>query len=152
MTTVADIQQTLAANLRKRRKAAGMTQEELAERSGLHRTYIGGIEQGRVNVSLKNIGKIADALGVEPALLLAERGSGALVGFDLRSSFDHALLVRSEFGIAVRPLDAEDEDLAVHILVSLIQKGHAGEDLVREYAKARKLIIDFYDGNDAQSE
>ena len=67
-----DIQQTFAANLRKYRKAAGLTQEELAERCGLHRTYIGGIEQGRINVCLRNVGKMADALGVRPMLLLAE--------------------------------------------------------------------------------
>ena len=74
-----DIQQTFAANLRKYRKAAGLTQEELAERCGLHRTYIGGIEQGRINVCLRNVGKMADALGVRPAALLMEEDEdGAL--------------------------------------------------------------------------
>ena len=67
-----DIQQAFAHNLRKYRKAAGLTQEELAERCGLHRTYIGGIEQGRINVCLKNVGKMAEALGIRPAMLLIE--------------------------------------------------------------------------------
>ena len=71
-----DIQKAFAANLRKHRKAAGLTQEELADRCGLHRTYIGGIEQGRINVCLKNVGKMADALGVRPMLLLAEGEDG----------------------------------------------------------------------------
>lgn len=63
------IQKTFAANMKKYRKRYHLTQERLAEKSGLHRTYIGGIEQNRVNVSLKNIEKIATALDIDPALL-----------------------------------------------------------------------------------
>ena len=66
------IQDTLAANMRRFRKTSKLSQEKLAEIAGLHRTYIGGIEQRRINVSLKNIGKIADALGVKPMLLFAD--------------------------------------------------------------------------------
>lgn len=65
-----DIQHVIAKNLRKYRKAAGLSQEKFAEKCGLHRTYIGGIEQERINVSVKNIACIASALGVSPALLL----------------------------------------------------------------------------------
>ena len=50
--------------VRKLRKSKGWTQEELAVRTGLHRTYIGSIERGERNVSLINVEKIADALGV----------------------------------------------------------------------------------------
>lgn len=53
--------------VRDRRKALDdMSQEELADKAGLHRTYIGGVEQGRRNLSLLNIMKIARALEVEP--------------------------------------------------------------------------------------
>ena len=48
-----------------------MSQEELADRAGLHRTYVGGIERGERNVSLVNIGRLADALGVSLATLMA---------------------------------------------------------------------------------
>ncbi len=71
------IQEVLAANLRRYRKEARLSQEALAELSGLHRTYIGGIEQARVNVSIRNIERIANALKVDPMLLFAktdERG------------------------------------------------------------------------------
>lgn len=66
------ILETFSTNMQHYRRQAHLTQEQLAERCGLHRTYIGGIEQLRINVSLKNVEKIADALEIEPSLLFAE--------------------------------------------------------------------------------
>lgn len=48
-----------------------MTQEALAEKAGLHPTYIGGIERGERNLSLSNILKLAKALGVTPSELMS---------------------------------------------------------------------------------
>ncbi len=59
-----NIQKILASNVYKLRKNAGLSQEHLAEKCGLHRTYIGGIEQCRLNVGINNIQRIAEALGV----------------------------------------------------------------------------------------
>jgi transcriptional regulator with XRE-family HTH domain len=53
------------------RTVNGLSQEALAERAGLHRTYIGGIERGERNVSLVNIGLLADALDVSLAALMS---------------------------------------------------------------------------------
>ena len=59
-----------ALNLRRLRIAAGLSQEGLADRAGLHRTYISSIERGQRNVSLENIFILAKALGAQPEALL----------------------------------------------------------------------------------
>ena len=60
-----DIKKVFGKNVRKYREKKKLTQERLAELCDLHRTYIGGIERGERNVSLENIQKIAEALGVK---------------------------------------------------------------------------------------
>ncbi len=57
-------------NIRRFRKKAEWSQEELAEACGLHRTYIGAVERGERNISLENIVEIARALGLNAAELL----------------------------------------------------------------------------------
>jgi transcriptional regulator with XRE-family HTH domain len=50
--------------VRELRLAAGLSQESLAELAGIHRTYMGGIERGERNLCLRNIVRLATALGV----------------------------------------------------------------------------------------
>jgi len=69
MATHPELQQ-FGKHLQYLRKVQGLSQEELAERSGLHRTYIGGIERGERNVALLNILRIAAALKLSPAQLM----------------------------------------------------------------------------------
>ena len=52
-------------NVQNHRKAQGLSQEQLADRAGVHRTYIGMIERAEKNITLVNIEKIARALGVD---------------------------------------------------------------------------------------
>ncbi len=60
----------LGDRVREIRLEAGFSQEELADRAGLHRTYIGGIERGERNVGLINLLRIAKALGFSVSDLL----------------------------------------------------------------------------------
>lgn len=58
------------SNVQKFRKDMGISQEELASRSGLHRTYIGMIERAEKNITLANIDKIANALNIDISKLM----------------------------------------------------------------------------------
>jgi transcriptional regulator with XRE-family HTH domain len=58
-----DVRVRFGKEVRRKRKKLGVSQEEFADRCGLDRTYVGGIERGERNVALRNIEKIANAFG-----------------------------------------------------------------------------------------
>lgn len=62
--------------VRERRLAQKLTQAQLAEKCGLHRTFIGSVERGERNVALLSLRRIAAALRVSPAELLADAATG----------------------------------------------------------------------------
>lgn len=64
-----DIIRVFSQNVRKYRLQRGLSQEELAEKANLHRTYISAIECERRSIALENIQRIADALEIETYLL-----------------------------------------------------------------------------------
>ncbi|HXP38248.1 MAG TPA: helix-turn-helix transcriptional regulator [Solirubrobacteraceae bacterium] len=60
----------LGERIRARRLALGLSQESLAEQSGIHWTFLGQVERGRRNLSLHNLLKIASGLEVDPGELV----------------------------------------------------------------------------------
>jgi transcriptional regulator with XRE-family HTH domain len=66
-----DLVERVACNLRRIRTDRGWSQDDLAEASGLDRTYISGIERGKRNPTLIVLEKIAVGLGVDPLDLIA---------------------------------------------------------------------------------
>jgi transcriptional regulator with XRE-family HTH domain len=63
VTRKRNLRHIFGENLRQHRKALGISQEDLAEKAGLHRTYIGSVERGERNVSIDNMGRLAVAVG-----------------------------------------------------------------------------------------
>ncbi|PSB28670.1 helix-turn-helix domain-containing protein [Chlorogloea sp. CCALA 695] len=69
-----EINQRFGKAIRRRRRELDLSQEKLAERAELHRTYISSIERGKLNPSLENIDKLAKALEISISALFANYG------------------------------------------------------------------------------
>lgn len=65
-----ELQVTLGRNLRAYRQARGMSQEAFAEFLDVHRTYMGGVERGERNLTLRSVERIAQRLDLDPLVLL----------------------------------------------------------------------------------
>ncbi len=68
-----NIRHTLSVNLRLFRLLNGWSQEQLAEHSGLHRTYVGAVERREISIGVDNLQRLAAALGTSPTALLDPR-------------------------------------------------------------------------------
>jgi transcriptional regulator with XRE-family HTH domain len=69
-----DINYRFGKAIRRRRRELDLSQEQLAERAELHRTYISSIERGRMNPSLENVEKLTNALGISISALFTNYG------------------------------------------------------------------------------
>lgn len=67
-----DVVLLLGVNVRHHRKLKRMSQEELALEAGMERSYVSDLERGTRNPSVRALGRLADALGVQPKALLEE--------------------------------------------------------------------------------
>ena len=65
-----DVVALLGRNVREHRRARGLSQEQLAFEAGMKRAYLSDLERGTRNPSVRALGRLAAALGVQPALLL----------------------------------------------------------------------------------
>jgi transcriptional regulator with XRE-family HTH domain len=69
-----ELQRVLGRNLRRYREARGISQEDFADVFDVHRTYIGGVERGERNLTLKSVERIAATIGADPVELLRVDG------------------------------------------------------------------------------
>jgi len=67
------LRRLVAKNLRRQRKESGLSQEELADRAGLNRNYIGMIEREENAPTVDALEQISEALGIDPILLFQDR-------------------------------------------------------------------------------
>ena len=72
-----DLKRLLGATIRSERSALGISQEELAYRAGLHRTYISDVERGARNPSIGSIEKLASALEISVSMLFEQAADGS---------------------------------------------------------------------------
>jgi transcriptional regulator with XRE-family HTH domain len=67
---IGDLQRAVGANLRAYRQARGISQEAFALQVGFHRTYLGGVERGERNLTLKSLEHLAQTIGIDPVKLI----------------------------------------------------------------------------------
>lgn len=67
-----DLQRVVGRNLRRHRQARGLSQEAFADLVGVHRTYMGGLERGERNLTLRSVERIAAMLEMDPIALLRD--------------------------------------------------------------------------------
>jgi transcriptional regulator with XRE-family HTH domain len=67
------LRKVFAQHIRAKRRELGISQEELADRCGLHRTYVGAVERGERNISLDNMDRICTALGAQVPEMLTDQ-------------------------------------------------------------------------------
>lgn len=65
-----ELQKRVGENLRRYRQARNLSQEAFADQVGVHRTYMGGLERGERNLTLRSLERIAKVIGVDPLDLL----------------------------------------------------------------------------------
>lgn len=67
-----ELQRVVGRNLRAYRVARGLSQEQFADVLGVHRTYMGGVERGERNLTLRTVERLAEHIGLDPLGLLTD--------------------------------------------------------------------------------
>jgi CheY-like chemotaxis protein len=143
----ADLKALLGVAIKAERSVLGISQEELAERAGLHRTYVSDVERGARNPSIASVGKLAQALKLSVSALFArvssERGSEEVVEILLVEDDPHdvELTTRAfeEAGITNRLHVVRDGVEALDFLFATGSYSNRGED---RYPKIILLDLD----------
>lgn len=67
-----ELQRRFGRNLQAHRRSLGLSQEAFADELGVHRTYMGGVERGERNLTLKSVERLAQRAGLDPLELLGD--------------------------------------------------------------------------------
>lgn len=102
--------QMVGERIRSIRKLKGMTQEQLAERSGLSFSYISDVERGTRNISLGSLEKIIGALNVKPVQIFEDMDKVAL---EIRDDATHSKL--EDLNILLREREANDIEYVIKV-------------------------------------
>lgn len=126
--TRSHLKQEFGSSVKSWRGRRALSQEELAARAGLHRTYISDVERGVRNVSLESIEKLARALEVPVAILISNATRAAV-----ESSAPHRVEASELVDIFLVEDDPNDEEMALQALKRLkitnrIQVAHDGAE------------------------
>jgi len=135
----------VAQNVRSLQLERHLSQEKLAERSGLHRTYVGSIERSERNISLENIDRLAAALGVASVDLLSEKIAGQTL--DDQAVFESCIpalrryqQLASKYGIGDIFQDNGGKLLQIILITGLkVLPGREGNDAVDATGKECEL-------------
>ena len=82
MNSINDLKKAFGQRMRTLRKQKRLSQEDLAEKAGLHPTYVGGVERGERNPSFESVLKISEALGISPSQLFRFEGIRSKLNLD----------------------------------------------------------------------
>jgi CheY-like chemotaxis protein len=130
----ADVRKEFGAAVREHRRHQGISQETLAERAELHRTYITDVERGARNLSLQSISKLACALKVSIGSLFARAAGGAVAESGAQT------------GSSSKPVDlllVEDDSEDLELTLRAFKKAKLANriDVVRDGAEALEYLF-----------
>ena len=117
---------SVGSEIKQMRKARGLTQVELAEKSNISRSYLAGVEGDRYNPSIETLQRIADSLNTAPSVLLGERSILDLVCAD---NFKYLSSLGSEKAASVSESLLSPEDF------NLLQAYHAAPEYKQDAIK-----------------
>lgn len=130
-----DVKAGFALAVRQRRKQLGLSQEKLAERANLHRTYISDVERGARNLSLDSITRLASALQVSISALFFKREQESESGDGIPSPFDQRQ--------AVDILLVEDDPNDIELTLAAFRRSRFANQVhvVRDGAEALDYVL-----------
>lgn len=134
-----DLNKSFAINLRRARRAASLSQNELADACHINASYLSQVENGKRNPTLSLVQRAARALHVSPVALLEDAANSPDASSRPKSQGasldDYLLIFCTQKGMHVLPVRYDDK-AAIRTLARLMVRGYTGENLCRRLLRA----------------